>query len=283
MMWLCLLIQLNKIMKPFYKLIIVTVLVFTELLGSSSIFAKEVETSSAAIDVPISFNSDEGLQRLIRSSAKSDFAVLANHFEAQSNRAFCGPTTAAIILNSVFAKSSALPRDSSRIQPADLKNLNPGFDLTVARFTQETVIQKGQKTRAQILGEPMFINGKMMRDGGYQLRQFDEMLRANQLKTKLTVVSNQMELNEVREDFIKNLQTTGDYLVVNYRREEVGQTGGAHISPIGAYDETSDSVLILDVNPAAHSWVWIPLSALFKAMKTFDKVENRGYVLIEAQ
>jgi hypothetical protein len=274
-------------MKPFYKFILVSIFLGIELFSPIYIQAKEMEESLPSIEekhkLVISFNSDEGLQRLIRSSAKSDFAVLANHFEAQSNRAFCGPTTAAIILNSVFAKSSSLPRDSSRIQPADLKNLNPGFDLTVARFTQETVIQKGQKTRAQILGEPLLIDGKMMRDGGYQLRQFNEMLQANQLKTKLIVVSNQMELNEVREDFIKNLQTAGDYLVVNYRREEVGQSGGAHISPIGAYDSASDSVLILDVNPAAHSWVWIPLSSLFKAMKTFDKVENRGYVLIEAQ
>jgi hypothetical protein len=274
-------------MKPFYKFILVSTFVVIELFGPICIRATEIELIPTSIEEKlhqaISFHSEEGLQRLMRSSAKSDFALLANQFEAQSNRAFCGPTTAAIILNSVFAKSSALPRDTSRIQPADLKNLNPGFDLTVARFTQETVIQKGQKTRAQILGEPILINGKMMRDGGYQLRQFDEMLRANQLKTKLTVVSNQMELNEVREDFIKNLQTAGDYLVVNYRREEVGQSGGAHISPIGAYDRASDSVLILDVNPAAHSWVWIPLPALFKAMKTFDKVENRGYVLIEAQ
>lgn len=274
-------------MKPFYKFTLLSVFILVELSGSICIRAKEIDQSPPSIEekqsLVIPFHSDEGLQRLIRSSAKSDFALLANQFEAQSNRAFCGPTTAAIILNSVFAKSSSLPRDNSRIQAVDLKNLNPGFDLTVARFTQETVIQKGQKTRAQILGEPMLINGKMIRDGGYQLRQFDEMLRANQLKTKLMVVDNQMELNEVRQDFIKNLQTPGDYLVVNYRREDVGQSGGAHISPIGAYDAASDSVLILDVNPAAHSWVWIPLSSLFKAMKTFDKVENRGYVLIEAQ
>jgi hypothetical protein len=143
-------------MKPFYKFILVSTFVVIELFGPICIRATEIELIPTSIEEKlhqaISFHSEEGLQRLMRSSAKSDFALLANQFEAQSNRAFCGPTTAAIILNSVFAKSSALPRDTSRIQPADLKNLNPGFDLTVARFTQETVIQKGQKTRAQILG-----------------------------------------------------------------------------------------------------------------------------------
>ena len=48
-----------------------------------------------------------------------------------------------------------------------------------------------------------------------------------------------------------NDKTTGadihrDDVVVNYQRTEAGQTGGAHISPLGACDAESDSVLVLD-------------------------------------
>ena len=43
------------------------------------------------------FASDEGLARLARSNAKVDFPALANQFEPQSNAAFCGPTSAAIV------------------------------------------------------------------------------------------------------------------------------------------------------------------------------------------
>jgi hypothetical protein len=68
--------------------------------------------------------------------------------------------------------------------------------------------------------------------------------------------------------------------VVNYRRAELGQGGGAHISPLGAYDAESDSVLVLDVNPSSAGWVWVPLAALVRAMRTFDTVENRGYLLV---
>ena len=39
----------------------------------------------------VPFSSDEGLARLAHSAAKVDFPALANQFEAQSNRAFCGP------------------------------------------------------------------------------------------------------------------------------------------------------------------------------------------------
>jgi len=41
---------------------------------------------------------------------------------------------------------------------------------------------------------------------------------------------------------------------VNYKRSAIGQKGGGHISPLGAYDEISDSFLVLDVNPAS-SWL----------------------------
>ena len=53
-----------------------------------------------------------------------------------------------------------------------------------------------------------------------------------------------------------------------------------HISPLGAYDAQSDSFLVLDVNPAAGGWVWMPSATLIRGMRTFDTVENRGYVVV---
>ena len=88
---------------------------------------------------------------------------------------------------------------------------------------------------------------------------------------------------EIRADFVANLERAGDYVVVNYRREDVGQRGGGHISPLGAYDAESDSVLVMDVNPASAGWVWMPITTLIKGMRTFDTVENRGYILVQAR
>src|SRR4029453_4385247 len=62
----------------------------------------------------IPFSSDEGLARLARSTAKVDFPVLANQFEAQSNPGFCGPTSAAIVLNAVHGRNPTPPRDWRR-------------------------------------------------------------------------------------------------------------------------------------------------------------------------
>jgi hypothetical protein len=231
----------------------------------------------------VAFTSDEGLARLARADAKVDFAALANQFEAQSNALFCGPTTAAIVLNAARGASRDHPRDRSRLRVEDSQYLPNGFDPSIPRFTQENVIDRGQKTRSQVLGEPVSINGKQVRDLGYQLRQLDELLRANGLATRLTIVDDKKSEEAIRIELTENLRRSGDYVVVNYRREAVGQRGGGHISPLGAYDAESDSFLVLDVNPAAANWVWMPTATLVKGMRTFDTVENRGYILIDSR
>jgi hypothetical protein len=39
----------------------------------------------------------------------------------------------------------------------------------------------------------------------------------------------------------------------------------------------------MDVNPASAGWVWMPIATLIKGMRTFDTVENRGYILVQAR
>lgn len=231
----------------------------------------------------VAFASEEGLVRLARSSAKVDFPALANQFEAQSNAAFCGPTTTAIVLNTLRSRSSELPRDGSRLKEADLQYMPKGFDLTVPRYTQDNVLLKGRKTRAQVLGEPFEINGKLVRDPGYQVRQLDQMLQAHGLLTQLVIVDDAKAESDIRAELIDNLQRAGDYVIVAYRRNAVGQSGGGHISPLGAYDAQSDSFLVLDVNPSSFGWVWMPTGTLVNGMRTLDMVENRGYILVKSQ
>ena len=241
------------------------------------------DAPATATQTLVPFSSEEGLARLVRSGAKVDFPALANQFEPQSNGAFCGPTTTAIVLNTVRGRSADLPRDRSRLRPEDYTFAPPGFDPSVPRFTQDNVIGKGLKTRSQVLGEPVVINGKQTRDFGYQLRQLDELLRAHELVTRLVIADAKQADADIRRDLIQNLQRAGDYVIVNYRRLEVGQTGGGHISPLGAFDAESDSVLVLDVNPASAGWVWMPVALLIRGMRTFDTVENRGYILVQSR
>lgn len=228
----------------------------------------------------VAFASDEGMQRLLRSQAKVDFAPLANQFEPQSNIAFCGPTTASIVLNALRPAGDEVPRDGSRLRAEDGRYLRPGWNLALPRYTQDSVIERGRKTRAQVFGEPREVDGQLVRDGGYQLRQLDEMLQAHHLRTRLVIADERISDAAIRDDLLANLQQAGDFVIVNYFRPAVGQAGGGHISPLAAYDAASDSLLVLDVNPSLHGWVWMPLATLIQGMRTRDAAENRGYILI---
>ena len=245
----------------------------------SGTFAEDVPPENVAQGL-FRFRRMKDLARLARSTAKVDFPALANQFEAQSNPAFCGPTSAAIVLNAVRGRSPDLPRDRSRLREEDLRYVPKNYDPTIPRFTQDNVIIKGQKTRAQVLGEPLTINGKQITDYGYEIRQLDEMLRANGVITQLTIVDDNKVEQNIRAELVDNLKRRGDYVIVAFLREAVGERGGPHVSPVGAYDAKSDSFLILDVNPASADWVWMPTKTLIRGMRTFDKVENRGYILI---
>lgn len=86
---------------------------------------------------------------------------------------------------------------------------------------------------------------------------------------------------KVLEEIKTNLKTKDDYILVNYSRKSLGQKGGGHISPVAAYDQKSDSFLIMDVNPNKAPWVWLNSKDLIAAMNTFDTLENRGYLLIK--
>lgn len=258
----------------------------TTLLAAVALHASALADDTRAASrsqALVPFASAEGMDRLARSNAKTDFAPLANQFEAQATIAFCGPTTAAIVLNAMAPQGVEAPRDRSRLLPADSRYLPPDLELTVRRHTQESVIATGKKTRAQVFGEPSLIDGKLSRDGGYQLRQLDELLRAHRVETRLVIVDERKAEADIRQDLIDNLSHAQDFIIVNYHRPTIGQTGGGHISPLAAYDAASDSVLVLDVNPSLHPWIWLPLSTLIQGMKTRDVAENRGYILVRSR
>ena len=235
--------------------------------------------ADAANDL-VPWNSEKGLQRLLESKYKVDFFGLANHFQAQPNGVVCGPTTAAIVLNSLRLKNND-PRIpyTSGLNQQDGKYAPAGWDTRIRMYTPDNVIreQDGKtKTRAQIFGEPM--DGKP--DWGMQIRQLHQMFLSHEVASTLNVVDDDVPLETMRTQMMTNLKSENDFIVVNYARKILGQNGPGHISPVAAYHAGSDSLLILDVTSYEHNWVWVPAEKLHAAMKSFDTVENRGYLLI---
>lgn len=243
--------------------------------------ARSTATGTPAL---VAFAAPDSMERLARSHHRVDFFHLANQFESQGNKAFCGPTTAVIVLNALRIRNERIekPEDPSSVLPAEVRQRLPkGFDPLYRRYTQNNLFTPAVdrvKTRGEILGLARQEGAKP--DPGIQLRQLDALLRTAGVDSRLRVAGDTLSDDTVRKELTENLATADDYVIVNYHRPAVGQTGGGHVSPLGAYDETSDSFLILDVNSTVQEWAWVPAATLIKAMRTRDVTENRGYLLV---
>jgi hypothetical protein len=257
------------------------------LLGGLAALAPvyaEAKDVAAQAPVLVNFTEPESMARLERSKFKVDFFHLANQFESQSNKAFCGPTASVIVLNALRVGNAQVekPQDPALLKEEDRKLIPPGFDPLFHRYTQNNFFSaetQQVKTREQVFGKPRAEGEKP--DGGIQLRQLAGMLQAQGLDVQVRVADEKLTDTAIKAELKQNLKTADDYIIVNYFRPALGQKGGGHISPLGAYDAASDSVLVMDVNPNGQQWVWVKADALIAAMRTKDTAENRGFLLVK--
>ena len=246
------------------------------------LFPAEIPAAGSPPPTPlIEWSSDESSERLSRSSHKADFFPLSNHFISQDNRIFCGPVSSAIVLNALrLGRRGNLPEDRQSIAEDELVWLPEGFNPFFGKYTPNNVLDNRTKRRIEVLGRPIRIDGVLRSDYGLQLRQLAQVLRAHGLDVKVRVVDEHADAGDITREMAANLAAADDFVLVNYARRALGQDGGGHISPLGAYDERTDSFLIMDVNPNRAPWVWVGSDDLVGAMRTFDTVENRGYLLV---
>lgn len=258
------------IIKNWRKLIIYIILL---LLTNGCVLLKQSSSSK-----PINWSSPEGMKRLIRSKYKIDFFHLSDQFQNQLDRISCGPTTGTIVLNALrMNKKNLLPK--TNFKEKYKKYLPENFDPRVKRYTPESFMnEKAQELKSweQLYGKP--IKGK--NDFGLQIRQIHQIFLTHGVKSTLRIADKNLSNQDIKQELISNLSTKEDYVVINYKRSILGQQGGGHISPLGAYDVHTDSFLIMDVNSSQYNWVWVKAEDVIKAMRTFDTMENRGYLLI---
>ncbi len=229
----------------------------------------------------VEWDTAESAARLSRSTHAVDFFPLTNNFISQDNSIFCGPVSSAIVLNALrLRKMDGLPRDMRSIDEHEMEWLWPDADPFLGKYTPGNVLSDRTKTRLEVLGRPIVVGGASISDYGLQLHQLAQVLRSHGLTVVARVVDDDADPDAVRRELAANLAARDDFVLVNYARKSLGQTGGGHISPLGAYDERTDSFLIMDVNPNRAPWVWVGAEALIAAMRTFDTIENRGYLLV---
>ncbi len=207
------------------------------------------------------FNSKEGITRLERAELKEDFYQLINFYQAQINPFYCSIATSVTILNAInYQENKALP------------------------FSQQTFLsEKTDKIKSQKIIRREEKNEEGNYDEGLSLLDLSKILQSYKLDTKLTYVekNDETSIAKFRSEIRNALQNKNIFLVANFDGKTLGRKTNGHFSPVVAYDEKSDSVLVMDVALYKNQWFWASVPDLTGAMNTKDGENYRGYLLVE--
>ncbi len=211
--------------------------------------------SIAAGPTLIYWNSDEGKVLRSRIPADADYWQLSPWFAEQMNQTYCSVASAITVLNAMPIKK---PIDPVYAPNAYFTQSNYFTPEVIKVITPQTVLAQGM-TR-------------------------DEMTKTliRQGVKATTIAGDAIDDTTLRALLQTALGDDGQFVLVNYLRSAVGQSGGGHWSVLAAYDAQSDRVLILDVAKYMFAPAWIEISTLQKAIATIDSTSNkaRGLVLV---
>lgn len=176
------------------------------------------------------------------------------YFEQQENPFFCGPSSAVIALNAIRSEAETV-------------------------WTQKSFFCKQAtkiKSIAQVCGQSLS-RGRMSL--GLELAQLEQMIRLKGVQVELTY-AEEARREEMKRHLKSSLLQKKAFVILNYYRPRIGQSGGGHFSPLAGYDAETDSFLILDVNPLIHAPIWVRADRLLDSLITSDRGVPRGYLLV---
>jgi hypothetical protein len=112
---------------------------------------------------------------------------------------------------------------------------------------------------------------------GLTLDELAEVTR-HATQRKVTLLRN-LSLEQFRQE-LRHVNDLGRRYIINFSRAPLFSRGDGHHSPIAAYLEAEDLVLVLDVNEKFKPWL-VASERLFKAMDTLDGDKKRGLLRVE--
>ena len=232
----------------------------------------------------INWSSKEGIERFERTPFKGDFYRLAHHYKPQINPAACGQAAATVVLSAIYELNSkpfpvieewpiAIGDKKYPLQYRLINETNFFNYKTDEILDRRTISMKITKKDGSF-------------GGGIDIDELQKMLKVHSVKSKLVNVDkfSDEKLSDFRKLVKETLNSDKEFLVLNYDHSYKSLMGG-HFSPVAAYDEKSDSVLMLDVAAHRNPWIWINLSDVYHAMNTknYAQTAYRGYLIVSTK
>jgi hypothetical protein len=203
----------------------------------------------------ITLTQPAGQKRLMATRHNQSYWPLSEYFETQRNEAYCSVATSVMALNALGIR-----------RPESTQY--PDFPY----FSQQDFFRGV---------DPQVANAARVSKEGMTLDQLSAALGAFPVEVKKFHAAD-LTLVQFRA-LIRDTTGHGDrFALLNFRRVEIGETGGGHWSPLAAYDAASDSALLLDVARYKYPAVWVPLKQLYAAAQAVDNVSglSRGMVVV---
>ncbi len=203
----------------------------------------------------IYWDSAAGRTLRARIPADADYWQLSPAFAVQMTQSYCSVASAITVLNAMPIKK---PVDPAYAPYAYLTQSNFFTPEVIKVITPQTVLAMGM-TREQ-MAEALTRHGV----------------------SATSIAGDTLDDEALRNLLQEALGEDGRFVLANYLRANLGQAGGGHWSVLAAYDEQSDSVLILDVAKYKYTPVWVGISTLRQAIATIDTASKkaRGLVIV---
>lgn len=188
----------------------------------------------------VDLQTSAGQTLLAEADGVSDYPALAAHFQSQWLISYCGVASSVAVLTAMGAQ--------------------------VTQHDFFTTASESVRPRWRVV------------IAGMSLDELGGLLDAHGVDVTVRH-ADAFDAQAFREVVARNLARAGDYLIVNYDREMLGQLGSGHISPLAAYDVETDMVLVMDTAAYRYPQTWVPLASLYDAMATKNSGSDqmRGY------
>lgn len=201
----------------------------------------------------IDFKSPEGramLMACLESDAPGNkYLSLSEQFLTQSSPPSCGMATLAMVLNSL------------RVDPGRV------WQQPWRWFTEEMLISCYPLEMGKI---------------GITMEHFGHIAECNGAAVE-TVYGEEVTVNEFRQVLRDVFESSDEKrIALAFDRQILGQTGTGHYSPVGAFNENADMILVLDVARFKYPPYWVPVELMWRAMCTHDPdtQRSRGFFIL---
>ena len=221
----------------------------------ASIALSEPLVTAAPVDTDrvVYIDEQEGWQRVVGADHNRDYFLINSYVESERFLTFCSIASMAAVLNSL---NVSRPLDPAR--------------YPYLYFTQDNIFTLANQEIQTF--EDVVTRGLVLENVGKFLEH---------LQVEPTVLfAEDHSIDDMRAAIIEGLDQADQRVIVNYNRATVGQKGSGHVSPIGAYDSATDSVLVLDVARYKYPPAWVPMAMLHQAMLSVDSDSKRSRGLV---